>query len=73
MSEQNINHESIDQNVSHDNVQHEDSILNETLKLSRQKSIPRVPMLKLTMRKNALSKRRIRANALHYRNLPKSC
>ena len=32
MSEQDINQESIDQNVSHDNVEHEDSILNETLK-----------------------------------------
>ena len=32
MSEQNTNHESIDQNVSHDNVEHDDSILEETLK-----------------------------------------
>ncbi|KAA0913380.1 nucleotide exchange factor GrpE [Psychrobacter sp. ANT_WB68] len=31
MSEQNNNHESIDQNVSHDNVQHTDSILEETM------------------------------------------
>ena len=32
MSEQNINHESPEQNVAHDNIEHSDSILEETMK-----------------------------------------
>ena len=32
MSEQNTNHESPEQNVAHDNIEHNDSILEETMK-----------------------------------------
>ena len=32
MSEQNTNHESPEQNVAHDNIEHSDSILEETMK-----------------------------------------
>ncbi|MFP3354015.1 hypothetical protein R0K04_21875, partial [Pseudoalteromonas sp. SIMBA_153] len=32
MSEQNPNHENLDQNVAHENIDHNDSILEETMK-----------------------------------------
>ncbi len=106
MSEKNTNHESPEQNVAHDNIEHSDSILEETMKEFDPKhnsgeemtieneididtfkariaelegevkqakdTAPPVPMPKLTMHKNAWSKRRIRVSVLPCRNLPKS-